>query len=105
MKIPGEKSLVQQLLDFAGVRIDGHSPCDIQVHNTDFYPRVIAGGSLALGESYLDGWWDCKALDQFFERIMAARLDKKVRKSKALLWEVVKARLTRMHGRARAFEV
>ena len=53
----------------------------------------------------MDGWWDCEALDQFFERIMAARLDKKVRKSKALLWAALKARLTNMHGRARAFEV
>lgn len=105
MKSPGEKRLVQELLDLAGVRIDGHAPCDIQVHNPDFYPRVIASGSLALGESYMDGWWDCEALDQFFERIMAARLDKKVRKSKALLRATVKARLTRMHGRARAFEV
>ena len=105
MKSPGEKRLAQQLLDLAGVRIDGHAPYDIQVHNSDFYPRVIAGGSLALGESYMDGWWDCEALDQFFERIMAARLDKKVCKSKALLRAAVKARLTRMHGRTRAFEV
>jgi cyclopropane-fatty-acyl-phospholipid synthase len=105
MKEPREKQLVQQLLDLAGVRIGGQAACDIQVHNPDFYPRVIAGGSLALGESYMDGWWDCEALDQFFERIMAANLDKKVRKSKALLWAVVKARLTGMHGRARAFEI
>ena len=105
MKSPAEKKLVQQLLDFAGVRIGGHAPYDIQVHNPDFYPRVVAGGSLALGESYMNGWWDCEALDQFFERIMAARLDKKVRKSTALLWGAVKARLTGMHARARAFEV
>ena len=105
MKEPREKQLVQQLLNLAGVQVDGHAPYDIQVHNPDFYPRVVAGGSLALGESYMDGWWDCEALDQFFERIMAARLDKKVRKSKALLWAVVKARLTGMYGRARAFEV
>jgi cyclopropane-fatty-acyl-phospholipid synthase len=105
MKSPGEKSLVQQLLDFAEVQIDGHAPCDIQVHNPEFYPRVIAGGSLALGESYMDGWWDCDALDQFFERILAARLDKKARKSIALLGAALKARLTRIHGRSRAFEV
>ena len=105
MKWPGEKRLVQQLLEHAGVQIDGQAPCDIQVHNPEFYQRVIAYGSLALGESYMDGWWDCEALDQFFEQIMAARLDKKVRKSKALLRAAVKARLTRMHGRARAFEV
>jgi len=105
MKRPGARRLIQQFLDLADVRIDGHAPWDIKVHNPDFYPRVIAGGSLALGESYMDGWWDCEALDQFFERIMAARLDKKVRQSKALMWAAVKARLSGMYGRARAFEV
>jgi len=105
MKSPSEKQLVQQLLDHASVRIDGDRPYDIRVHNPDFYSRVIAGGSLALGESYMDGWWDCEALDQFFERILAARLDKKVRKSKAILWAALKAKLTNMHGRARAYEI
>jgi len=105
MKSPSEKQLIQQLLDHADVRIDGDRPYDIRVHNPDFYSRVIAGGSLSMGESYMDGWWDCEALDQFFERILAARLDKKVRKSKAILWAALKAKLTNMHGRARAYEI
>ena len=105
MKSPQPKRLVQELLDHAGVQIDGQAPWDIQVHHPDFYHKVIAGGSLALGESYMDGWWDCDALDQFFERILAARLDKKVRQSKTLLMAAAKARLTRMHGRARSFDI
>jgi len=105
MRDPAEKQLLQRLLDEADVRIGGQRSQDILVHNPGFYARVLAGGSLALGESYMDGWWDCEALDQFFERIMTARLDKKVRKSKALLWAAIKARLTGMHARARAFEV
>ena len=105
MKNAAEKRLVQDLLDHAGVRIDGDRPYDIQVHNPDLYPRVIAGGSLALGEGYMDGWWDCEALDQFFDRIMGARLDKKVRQSKAVLWAAFKARLTNPQSRARAFEI
>ncbi|UCF85058.1 MAG: cyclopropane fatty acyl phospholipid synthase [Desulfobacteraceae bacterium] len=105
MKLPAEKRLVQKLLDPAGVRIDGQRPFDIRVHNPDFYQRVIAGGSIALGESYMDGWWDCDALDQFFNRIMAARLDQKVRKSKAILWAAIKARLTNPQHRIRAFEI
>ncbi len=28
--------------------------------------EVLAGGSVALGESYMDGWWDCDALDLLF---------------------------------------
>ncbi|MGD8363278.1 MAG: class I SAM-dependent methyltransferase, partial [Desulfobacterales bacterium] len=105
MKNAAEKRLVQDLLDHAGVRIDGDRPQDIQVHNPELYPRVIAGGSLALGECYMNGWWDCEALDQFFDRILGARLDKKVRRSKAVLWAAFKARLTNPQSRARAFEI
>jgi cyclopropane-fatty-acyl-phospholipid synthase len=46
----------------------------------------VAGGSIALGESYLDGWWECDALDQFFNRILKFRLDQKV---KHQLWQIV----------------
>ena len=100
-----ERQLVQTLLDTAGVQVDGPRPFDIRVHNPAFFARVIAGGSLALGESYMDGWWDCDRLDQFFERITAARLDQKVRKSTAVFWAVLRSRLANTQGRARAFEI
>lgn len=105
MKQSMEKRLVQDLLDHAGVQIDGDHPFDIRIHNAAFFPRLIAGGSLALGESYMDGWWDCERLDRFFERVMAARLDQKVRKSTALFWAHIKSRLTNTQGKARAFEI
>jgi cyclopropane-fatty-acyl-phospholipid synthase len=35
-------------------------------------------GSLGLGESYMDGWWDCDALDELFFRAIRARLDKSI---------------------------
>jgi len=105
MKQNKDKELVQQLLDHAGVRINGERPFDIQIHNPDFYAKVIAGGSLALGESYMDSWWDCESLDRFFERIMSARLDEKVSSSKAILWSILKSRLTNSQGRANAFKI
>ena len=52
------------------IRLNGTRPWDIHVHKPDFYSRVLAGGSLALGESYMDGWWACRALDQFFDRLL-----------------------------------
>ena len=73
------KRWVAKLLDIAGVKIDGDRAFDIQVLNPDFYMKLLTGGSMALGESYMDGWWRCAALDQFFERIMSARLDQKAR--------------------------
>ena len=71
------KEQVQKILDLADIKINGDRPWDIQVHNKDFYKRVLSGGSLALGESYMDGWWDCEKLDEFFAKILEANLDKK----------------------------
>ena len=104
-KTPAERKPIEELLDFAGIRIDGDRPFDIQVRNPEFYPRVLAGGSLALGESYMDGWWDCQALDQFFERVMAARLDKKISRNTSLFWAALKARWKTRANPSRAFEI
>ena len=105
MKSFKEKRLIQELLEPTGIKIDGPEPFDIHVHNPAFYPKVLAGGSLALGESYMDGWWDCVALDQFFYRVMRARLDKKVRASRAALWAGLKARFFQKTSPRKAFEL
>lgn len=83
---------IADLLELAGVEIDGPASHDIQVHDERLYGRVLAGGSLALGEAYLDRWWDCRRLDEFFARVLRARLDERVR-SRTWLWAALKARL------------
>ncbi len=95
----------EQLLGPAGVTVGGNSPWDIQVHNHDFYRRVLAEGSLGLGESYMDGWWDCEKLDQFIYRVVGAQLDNSVRNNRHLLLEVILARLFNMQSKNRAFRI
>ena len=73
------KTTVTELLESADIKINGQRPHDIIVHNEDFYARVLSGGTLAFGESYMDGWWDCDALDQLAVRLLNARLDKKIK--------------------------
>lgn len=76
------KSSQSALADFfapADIRLDGLRPWDIQVHDDRFYSRVLTGGTLAFGESYMDGWWDCDALDELCFRAACARLDERVR--------------------------
>lgn len=99
---PKVKKIVQKMLDPSGVQINGNKIWDIQVHNPDFYERILSGGSLALGESYMDGWWDCEALDQFFERILENRLDKKIRTNVTLLWAIFKAKILNAQTRSKA---
>lgn len=63
------QSNIQKHLESIDIQINGSRPWDIHVHDPRFYKRVLREPSLGLGESYMDGWWDCQALDQFFFRI------------------------------------
>lgn len=104
MKGEKAKQVIKNILTPLDIRINGNRPWDIQINNPQFYQRVISGGSLALGESYMDGWWDCKALDEFFKRLLESRIDKKNKSLKpAILWEVFKARVMNLQSGARAF--
>ena len=92
------------MLLLADVKINGGRPWDIQVHNPAFYSRVLKGGSLALGESYMDGWWDCKALDQFFYKIHKADLNKQLRRKKNVM-QVLRASITNLQKKSRAYKI
>lgn len=99
------QQVIAGLLRHADIRIDGERPWDIHVHHPGFYDRVLAGGSLALGESYMEQWWDCHALDQFFDRILKNKLDRKVRRSPRVLWHCTKSALAVSPGRKKAYEI
>lgn len=94
---------VEELLSHAGIEIDGSEAWDIRVHNPDFYQRILAHGSLAFGESYMDGWWDCEDLDGMVTRILKARLDD--HQTWDLRLAALRARIFNLQSPARAFEV
>ncbi len=95
---------LRNLLAQADIQIDGDRPWDIHVRNPRFYRRILGSGSLGLGESYVDGWWDCQALDQCLAKILKARLDEKVSSLRERLHTLV-ARLMNQQRKARAFEI
>ena len=99
------KEKVQEILDGADVKINGNRPQDIKVHNEDFYARVLSGGSLAIGESYVDGWWDCEALDEFFYRILKSNLREKIKGNKYLISAFIKAKVINLQKKSRAFDI
>ncbi|MBI2618217.1 cyclopropane fatty acyl phospholipid synthase [Candidatus Kaiserbacteria bacterium] len=98
------KKKAQELLAIASVEINGKNPWDIQVHDERFYRRVFAGGSLELGESYMDEWWDAKELDAFFDRIFSVELNRKLI-TLPLLLHIARARLLNLQSTSRAFRV
>src|SRR5689334_14955995 len=68
------RALLADAFASAGIKIDGPDPWDLQVLDDRFYERVIEQGTLGLGESYMDGWWECAAIDQMTERALSRGL-------------------------------
>jgi len=58
--------------------IDGGRPWDPHIVDERFYRRVLADGTLGLGEAYMDGWWECEALDELCCRALRARMDERL---------------------------
>src|SRR4030042_4081126 len=96
---------LQELLIQADIKINGKRSWDIQVINQDFYSRVLAGGILAIGEAYVDGWWDCEALDQLVDKVFKEKLDTKIKISKGLLWDTIKARIVNQQRKSKAYVI
>lgn len=92
------------LLAQAGVRIDGDRAWDLRVHDPRLYARVLRAGSLGFGEAYVDGWWDCERLDEFFTRVLAAELDKQTTSGVDLLY-LTQSLLLNLQKAGRAFRV
>jgi cyclopropane-fatty-acyl-phospholipid synthase len=95
---------IDRLLALADVAINGDRPWDLRVHDDRFCSRVMAHGALGLGESYMDGWWDCDKLDEFFFQILLTDLDKKVRPWLDAL-RVLEAKVLNLQNPMRAFRI
>lgn len=99
------KRALRTLLAQADVHLNGDRPWDPQIHDDRVYDRVLSGGRLAAGETYMEGGWDCEALDEFFFRVLRANLHEELRASPQMVWNVLKAKLFNLQSRSRAFQV
>ncbi|MFJ5158409.1 cyclopropane fatty acyl phospholipid synthase [Pantoea sp. NPDC088449] len=97
--------IVNELLERADIAVNGTRPWDIQVKHPDFFKRVLEEGSLGLGESYMDGWWECEQLDMFFHRVLKHHLDKQLPRHFKDTLRIAAARLTNLQSKKRAWIV
>ena len=96
---------VKSILKLADIKINGKRPWDIHVSDNRFYKRILNDGSLGLGESYMDGWWESKQIDETIARMLRARLDKKIKKSLSLILFLLKHKIINIADKKRAFKV
>lgn len=95
---------ITEILGRADIRINGDRPWDMQVHDERVFQRVLAKGTLGLGEAYMDGWWDCEQVDQFISNAMSANLRRQIAPF-AMIGPLLQARLFNLQGLGRAFQV
>jgi cyclopropane-fatty-acyl-phospholipid synthase len=98
------RDTLERILSAAGIAIDGTAPWDIRVHDDRFFTRVLTLGTLGLGESYMDGWWDCPRLDEMTNRALRNDVDDELIEWRDRLF-VVWTRLRNLQTIARARQV
>lgn len=99
------EAVVREIFDSARVGVEGREPGDILVKNKGFYGRLLREASIGLGESYMDGWWECEALDLFIEKLLRIDIKKKIAGSLRLKLLTLQSIVTNMQSRARARQV
>ncbi len=99
------KDYIEKLFSHADVEINSNRPHDIIVHDERFYSRLISGGSLAMGESYMDEWWDSPKVDELIYRIIKANLQEKIPANVSSLISYVGATLINKGSKKRAFKI
>ena len=95
---------VTEIFALAGIGIGGPRPWDLQVYDERFYQRLLSDGSLASGESYMDGWWGAEALDEFCTRVHGANLAAKVGEWETI-WFALKGRIFNRQTKSRSAQV
>ncbi len=100
-----QQSFFTPLLERAGIKVNGSDPWDMKVHNPALWGRIMSEGSLGMGEAYMDGWWDCDDLAEFFNRILSSRAWLSLKLSPAHMVQLVQARLLNMQNIARSRRV
>lgn len=90
------KKFIETHLSRTGVVINGPNPWDPQVHDEALYGRLLSQGTLGLGESYMEGWWDAEAIDQFIYRLVAADIQANFKPDLALIGSALRGKLLNM---------
>lgn len=100
-----EQEVIESLLQGTGVTLNGPLPSDPQIHNEDFYARVLREGSLGLGESYMDGWWDCERLDQLLDKVLVAEIDQRFNFNWNVISKIALSTILNAGRKSKAFEI
>ena len=96
---------ITDILHQAGVTVNGPQPWDPQVKNEAVYERMVKQGSLGIGESFMDEWWDVDHLDELVARVVGSNPRWEQLVTPGLIWTWLQAKLFNLQRPSRAYAV
>jgi cyclopropane-fatty-acyl-phospholipid synthase len=103
MSLAAKRFVLDQIAR-AGLVAGPGPDADVAIHDERLFGRLLRDGTLGLGESYMDGWWDAEPLDALLFKLAAARVQDAFPRDLPLIASTLKARLLNMQ-RLRVREV
>ena len=98
------KEKIADILKKIDVEIGGSRPTDVKVHDERTYNRILGGGTLAIGESFMDGWWEVEDLAEVINRLHRTKVYEELVSFDALPL-LIKGFFGNLQNRARSFMV
>lgn len=99
------QNIIHEKFAVAGIDFGKNNRWGFQVHDPRFYETVLRKGSLGLGESYMNGWWDVDHVDEFICDVLKANLASSRKLSLQQMWLISKYFLFNPQSKSRAVEV
>jgi cyclopropane-fatty-acyl-phospholipid synthase len=100
--MPKYDALLEDMLTDIGININGDNPWDIRIYNDRTYTHIVRNKNLGLGETYMEGWWDCPQLDEFICRILKAGMDARIKGSQLLRLKMLNALFFNLQSKLRS---
>jgi cyclopropane-fatty-acyl-phospholipid synthase len=100
-----ERRVVEKMFARADIRIGGDRPFDIRVSDERLFRRILRDGQLGIGESYVDGWWNCDQIDEMTARFINAGMHRESLWNPKVALNHLRVRLSNIGSRAKVFEV
>ncbi|WP_419240472.1 cyclopropane fatty acyl phospholipid synthase [Photobacterium leiognathi] len=72
------KELFSNLLRQADIEINGDRPWDITINDERLFDDILARGTIAFGEGYMDNLWDCQRIDILISKLLRANIEEKL---------------------------
>src|SRR5690606_2980899 len=98
------KNRFRALLEPADIVIGGDRPWDVRVHDERLYGGILRQGTIGVGEAYMDGWWDCDAIDEMIARVFRAGVNRHIFSPLDIV-RIARAKLLNLQHGERAYEI